>query len=185
MQRHEPVAQDEAPPGSILPSAASCRSPAPRPSCCSTAARQRDPHPSLAERPGDGHAVRHRHDQYRRAGHRLGAERAGAGAARGRERAVDRRARPRRRAVEGRRRPGARPSIAASRSIPALGDRVRVASRPELELAFCGDKAQLGARRLHPPGPARSRPWSASTICSASISPSSAPPAPASPARRR
>ena len=35
---------------------------------------------------------------------------------------------------------------------PALGDRVRVASKAELEIAFCGDTEPLGARRLHPPG---------------------------------
>ena len=35
---------------------------------------------------------------------------------------------------------------------PALGDRVRVASKSELEAAFCGDFEPLRAHRLHPPG---------------------------------
>ena len=93
---------------------------------------------SLNDRPGDGHAARDRHRQHDRARHRLGAERAGAGPARGRERDLDRRARPRRRAVEG----TGRPQATFNRGVtiyPALGDRVRVASKAELELAFCGD----------------------------------------------
>ena len=68
---------------------------------------------------------------------------------------------------------------------PALGDRVRVASRQELEQAFCGDRrnsVRVGCIRQDP---SISGHRSASTNCSASISPSSAPPAPASPARRR
>ena len=82
-------------------------------------------------------------------------------------------------------RPGDASSIAASPSIPRSATACASPRSAELEQAFCGDPAQLSARRLHPPGPAPSRPWSASTNCSASISPSSAPPAPASPAPPR
>ena len=67
---------------------------------------------------------------------------------------------------------------------PALGDRVRVALKPELEHRLLRRQARsvrVGSIRQDTP----SRQWSGSTSCSASISPSSARPAPASPARRR
>ncbi len=41
---------------------------------------------------------------------------------------------------------------------PALGDRVRIASRQELEHGLLRRQEELGAGRLHPPGPRRSRP---------------------------
>ena len=111
-------------------------------------------------------------------------ERPGSGAARGRERAVDRRARSRRRALEA----GGRASdVLQPRSFGLPGAR-RPGARRLARGAGAGllrRPAQLGAGRLHPPGLRPSRPTSASTICSASISPSSAPPAPASPARPR
>ena len=67
---------------------------------------------------------------------------------------------------------------------PGLGDRVRVAVKAELEVLSAAATAQ---RCVSAPSgrTARSRQWSASTSCSASTSPCSARPAPASRAPRR
>ena len=98
-----------------------------------------------------GHADGHRHRQHRRAGHRLGPERAGPGAPRRRYGNLDRRARPRRRALARQDRPSdhLRPrrhhlSLARRSRTRCLQGRAR---RRLLRRA-----EPLGARRLHPPG---------------------------------
>ena len=116
------------------------------------ARRRGQSHARAQTAPRDGHAVRHRHDQYGGACHRLGAERAGSGTARGRERAVDRRTRPGRRALEGCRRSR---RVLQSRRVGLSRSRRPRAHRLPRGAGACLLRRQekLRAGGLHPAGP--------------------------------